>query len=81
MPVYFMQMVADILQEYIEKTYQIIFIDNISIVSDIIVEYNGHLYAVIDTWQKNNIYLKDNKYSYSQSETEFMSYWIIGSNI
>jgi hypothetical protein len=77
-PAWIMQMVSDVLKK---KGYCVVFMDDISIVSDSEEEHGRHIRAVIDTLCKTNFKLMNKKYTFGQMEMECVGCSVTGTRI
>jgi hypothetical protein len=67
--------------DHIAKSYCVVFMDYISIISDTQEEHKRHVRAVMDTLQKNNFKLKGEKCTFGRRETEFVGYRVARTGI
>jgi hypothetical protein len=72
----FMPIISQVPKEDILKNYCIIFMDNISIYSDNVADFERYVRMVMDILKKDIFWLKDRKCMFRRSSIKFIDHWI-----
>ena len=69
-----------ILQPFLRK-FVLVFLDDILIYSNSLEEHNTHLQLVLQTLQKNQLFLKQSKCSFAQPQLEYLGHIISSKGV
>ncbi|MEM7375714.1 MAG: reverse transcriptase domain-containing protein, partial [Bacteroidota bacterium] len=79
-PAQFMNMVNDILEEYLDK-FVVVFLDDILIYSSSLEEHQEHLDVVLDKLRQYSLFAKAKKCEIATAETEYLGLWITSDGV